>query len=106
MVDVNPIRGEAAENRELARREYTLAADKALTADQLSQKYNADLGEGRHPLFGEVDWTYAVLNHQTLRGYWDWVQSQIEEELVDAVFEAAKVSLPSATHHHLAGPSD
>jgi hypothetical protein len=72
--------GTAVENPTLHTRKITLAQDSQLTAEQLDDKYNPG-GDGRHPIFGEEGWMQEVLQRHTLRGYWDWVAAQIEEEL-------------------------
>lgn len=54
-------------------------ADYDLTADQLIDKYNHE-GDGEHPTFPRCDWRHEVANEGTLRGYWDWVVSQLEQE--------------------------
>lgn len=51
--------------------------DSTLTADQLDHKYNQD-GGGQHPVHTRDDWINAVSNDETLIGYWDWVEHQIE----------------------------
>lgn len=88
--------------REEIERLHILNADKDLTADQLSQKYNAELGDGRHPLFGEEAWMQEVLNRETLRGYWDWVTGQIEQDLdnwrTEAAIRTAAIPLPEEPH--------
>jgi hypothetical protein len=62
-------------------RNRILVGDKDLTPDQLSQKYNAQLADGEHPLFSRSAWMMEVGNRDTIRGYWDWVSGQIEQEL-------------------------
>lgn len=61
-------------------REAILREDRQLSAEQLDAKYNLD-GDGRHPIFGEQAWMQEVMDRFSLRGYWDWVVSQIEEEI-------------------------
>lgn len=53
--------------------------DFGLTAEQLDDKYNPE-GDGEHPVFTRGDWRNEVFNGYTLRGYWEWVEAQIEEE--------------------------
>lgn len=53
--------------------------DVELTPDQLSEKYNPD-GGGQHPEHTRADWRDEVLRDHTLRGYWDWVSAQLEED--------------------------
>lgn len=55
-------------------------ADRHLTADQLSQKYNPQLDDGEHPHYSRRMWRKEVDARCTLRGYWDWVEAQLEEE--------------------------
>lgn len=57
-----------------------MTPDNQLTADELSQKYNADLVDGEHPQYLRAMWRQEVMCSMTLRGYWDWVAGQIEEE--------------------------
>ncbi len=35
---------------------------------------------GEHPEYPKSDWAYEVNNNTTIRGYWDWVVTQIEQE--------------------------
>lgn len=53
-------------------------ADHLLTAEQLDDKYNPD-GDGEHPRFRRKDWRAEVEAKNTLRGYWQWVESQAEQ---------------------------
>ena len=55
-------------------------SDLDLTPDQLSEKYNSELGEGEHPVYTRWDWRQEVASGSTIRGYWDWVAAQIEEQ--------------------------
>jgi hypothetical protein len=50
-------------------------ADRLLSADELRQKYRNE-----HPQYLIAHWQHEVEGGYTLRGYWDWVQAQIEEE--------------------------
>lgn len=52
--------------------------DEDLTPDQLSEKYDPD-GYGQHPDYTRADWRDEVRRGHTLRGYWDWVSSEIEQ---------------------------
>lgn len=58
-------------------------ADYLLTADELRQKYFAPADrsgdEGAHPRFTQWDWVQEVAQRSTRRGYWDWVEAQIEQ---------------------------
>lgn len=54
-------------------------ADRLLSAEELDDKYNPD-GNGEHPRFQRADWRAAVANDETLVGYWQWVEYQIEQE--------------------------
>lgn len=56
--------------------------DFGLTAEQLDDKYNPE-GNGEHPIFTRGEWRDEVFSENTLRGYWEWVESQIEEEEAD-----------------------
>ncbi|MGE8063840.1 hypothetical protein [Pseudomonas sp. NPDC089569] len=59
----------------LHQRMFRAVPDSLLTSDQLRAKYDAD---GEHTSFTKQDWKDEVSNDETLRGYWDWVQAQIE----------------------------
>lgn len=52
-------------------------ADFELTADQLDAKYNPE-GGGEHPRFTRADWRFEVSEGNTLRGYWDWVEAELD----------------------------
>lgn len=52
--------------------------DYMLSAEQLDCKYNPD-GDGEHPDFKREDWRLEVKQHNTLVGYWDWVNHKIDE---------------------------
>jgi hypothetical protein len=57
--------------------------DRLLTADELRQKYTTpsnDERDGEHPRYSAWDWRQAVAQRITIRGYWDWVEAQIDEE--------------------------
>lgn len=54
-------------------------ADRELTADQLSEKYNPE-GEGEHFEFTRADWRDEVAEENVLSGYWVWVVSMLEKE--------------------------
>jgi hypothetical protein len=58
-------------------------ADHLLTADELRLKYfdanDRSGGQGEHPRFSKFDWHQEVASGDTLRGYWPWVEAQIEE---------------------------
>lgn len=58
---------------------YVKGEDADLTPDQLSEKYDPS-GGGQHPEYTRYSWQCAVMSYSTLRGYWDWVHAQIEEE--------------------------
>lgn len=51
-------------------------ADRLLAPDELSEKYDGT----EHPQHVRWMWREAVVNDATLRGYWDWVSAQLEEE--------------------------
>lgn len=53
--------------------------DYVLSAEQLDYKYNP-AGGGQHPRFTRWDWKQEVASESTLRGYWEWVASKLEEE--------------------------
>lgn len=52
--------------------------DVSLSPEQLDDKYNPD-GDGEHPRFTREAWRQAVVQEETLRGYWDWVAVQVWE---------------------------
>lgn len=60
-------------------RQQILNADRELYTGELDDKYNPK-GDGEHPIFPRSDWRDQVAQENTLRGYWDWVVAQIEEE--------------------------
>ena len=45
--------------------------DIRLSAAELEFKYKR---EGQHPLVPLIDWRQAVINDDTLLGYWAWVE--------------------------------
>ena len=55
-----------------------MSDERFLTAEQLDDLYNQD-GCGGHPTHTRSMWRQAVSQGETLRGYWDWVVAQIEE---------------------------
>jgi hypothetical protein len=55
-------------------------ADRLLTADELAEKYTTERDAGEHPRYLRQDWISAVALRDTLRGYWQWVEAQLEEE--------------------------
>lgn len=57
-----------------------LNQDKNLTAAQLRVKYKA-YREGEHHFFTKADWRDSVMEHKTLLGYWDWVETSIHAAL-------------------------
>lgn len=60
--------------------------DSEMSATELQAKYDAigdtDQGPhgqwGQHPVFTMEEWREDVANGDTRRGYWDWVQCNIE----------------------------
>lgn len=61
-------------------------AEHEMTAQELKEKYDAlQPGDGwsEHPDFPHSDWAYEASELNTLRGYWDWVSSQIEQRRDD-----------------------
>jgi len=54
--------------------------DQTLTSDQLDDKYNPE-GDGEHPYHTRLLWREAVDQRDTLCGYWDWVEYQIEVDM-------------------------
>lgn len=63
---------------------YVEGEDQGLTAEQLDSKYNPD-GGGEHPKHTREDWRNAVANDDTILGYWDWLEEQIQEECEEEV---------------------
>ena len=55
-------------------------ADHLLSADELREKYSTQFSNGEHPRHLRVEWRDAVANDNTLLGYWQWVEAQIEQE--------------------------
>jgi hypothetical protein len=55
-------------------------ADHQLTADQLFQKYATKRDNGEHPQYLRRDWRHDVAEDNTLLGYWQWVEHQIEQD--------------------------
>lgn len=54
-----------------------------LTGQELKEKYDAlNTGDGwsEHPDFSHEDWAFEASELNTLRGYWDWVSSEIEQQ--------------------------
>lgn len=51
-----------------------------------------------HPDFPRDDWRYEVGNNDTVLGYWEWVEHQVESAADDAEYEAAAAS-EHATRH-------
>ena len=46
--------------------------DLFLSACQLDNKYNYD-GDGEHPVYTRATWISAVVNENTIQGYWHWL---------------------------------
>lgn len=71
--DLGEVDGEGSDSR----------PDVKLTADQLSSKYAGEHGTwGEHPDYPREDWQHEVADGDTLSGYWAWVVSSIERDLV------------------------
>ena len=62
------------------------AEDVELSPEQLDDKYNPE-GYGQHPEFTRVEWQQDVAEGNTLRGYWEWVESNIYSANIDAEIE-------------------
>lgn len=60
---------------DLPRRILSGVPDSQLTGEQLRAKHEV---AGEHACFTKQDWKDEVSNDATLRGYWDWVEAQIE----------------------------
>jgi hypothetical protein len=54
-------------------------SDRLLTADELQEKYSTERDNGEHPQYLRRDWRHEVAEGDTLRGYWQWVEAQIEQ---------------------------
>jgi hypothetical protein len=50
--------------------------DQGMTGEMLDGTYNPD-GEGEHPVFTRTQWRLAVVQENTITGYWDWTAHQI-----------------------------
>lgn len=55
-----------------------LDTDFSLDAMQLDDKYNPD-GDGEHPVFARGHWRTEVAAQNTITGYWEWVEKQVDE---------------------------
>lgn len=55
-----------------------LDTDYSLDSVQLDDKYNPD-GDGEHPVFARGQWRTEVAAQNTITGYWEWVEKQIDE---------------------------
>jgi hypothetical protein len=55
-------------------------ADHLLTADELRTKYTTERDGGEHPQYSHHDWHQEVASRSTVRGYWDWVEAQLEAD--------------------------
>jgi hypothetical protein len=55
-------------------------ADYLLTASELREKYSTERDNGEHPQYLRRDWRHEVAEGDTLRGYWDWVEAQLEQD--------------------------
>ena len=56
--------------------------DYPLSALQLEIRYD-EAFNSEHPGYTKWEWRHEVSHHNTLRGYWDWVYSQLEQEEVE-----------------------
>lgn len=56
-----------------------------LTANELADKYGTDHSWGEHPAFNRRHWKNEVANGDTQIGYWQWVQSEIEQSQNDEI---------------------
>jgi hypothetical protein len=55
-------------------------SDRHLTADQLFTKYSTKRDNGEHPQYLRRDWRHDVAEDNTLLGYWQWVEHQLEQD--------------------------
>lgn len=60
-----------------AEQRQTLDTDFSYDASMLDDKYNPN-GDGQHPVYPRTEWRTAVAAEDTIIGYWDWVEYQIE----------------------------
>lgn len=58
---------------------YESDEDHRLSAEELDSKYNPD-GDGEHPEFSRFCWRKEVASQNTIVGYWDWVEYQLEQK--------------------------
>lgn len=54
--------------------------DHLLSADELFAKYSTERDNGEHPRYLRRDWRHNVAEYNTLLGYWQWVEHQLEQE--------------------------
>lgn len=45
----------------------------------LDEMYNPN-GDGEHPVLTRALWRHAVVDEDTISGYWDWVHHKLTEE--------------------------
>ena len=57
-----------------------LQLDRELNADMLRLKYDT---WGSHPIHPVEDWQHEVSNDETRLGYWEWVESRLDEDYCD-----------------------
>lgn len=83
----------------------TAKADHKMTAEELKAKYDALQPDGwsQHPVFPHEDWQREVSELNTLRGYWDWVASQIEQRH-DEEQGRSEVKDPAVKVRQVGGP--
>lgn len=70
--------GMARELRDIVER--IVLADVVLTVEELADKYDSDVeGANQHPLITREDWIATAAAKETELGYWQWVESQLEQ---------------------------
>ncbi|HHH9443045.1 TPA: hypothetical protein ACP32N_005033 [Pseudomonas aeruginosa] len=67
-----------------------------LSADQLEAKYSP-AGGGQHPTFTRADWIIAVDSDETISGYWQWVNGEIQS-LLDDTLVGSSASNPAVVN--------
>lgn len=70
--------------------DYDWKMDSLLPPDALAEKYSA---QGEHPHHTREKWCDAVALQDTLRGYWDWVEACIEQDVDKRIAEPERVTL-------------
>lgn len=48
------------------------------SAEELDEEYNQD-GTGEHPVYTRSEWIIAIMDGNTVLGYWQWLANLLEE---------------------------